>query len=108
MARVCGCQFIDLVFITDNAWRVLVLGFIDSSNLIIPPPTAAVTPIINDVVAFSVQMFFAWKIFTKFVSAVSALIACISTVGLGGTIGISVQFAIINRDVLKMYKLKTP
>ncbi|KAF5338401.1 hypothetical protein D9611_012496 [Ephemerocybe angulata] len=85
-----------------------------------PPPTAAVTPIINGVAAFSVQMFFAWKIFTlgakvKFVSAVSALIACCNRTLvdfyrwlIGGAIGIGVQFTIINRDILKMYKLKTP
>ena len=47
VAVVVIIQFLQLSFITDNAWTVCVLGYLDPMNLISPPVSAPGTGVLN-------------------------------------------------------------
>jgi hypothetical protein len=47
VAVVVVIQFLQLSFITDNAWTVCVLGYLDPMNLISPPISAPGTGVLN-------------------------------------------------------------
>ncbi|KAJ2923775.1 hypothetical protein H1R20_g13324, partial [Candolleomyces eurysporus] len=58
-------ELILIILISENAWQVLCRGPMDPSSILIPPKSAAATPILNGFVALLVQLFFARKIQTQ-------------------------------------------
>ncbi|KAJ3550708.1 hypothetical protein NMY22_g284 [Coprinellus aureogranulatus] len=115
VALVVVIQFLQLSFITDNAWTV-----------------APGTGVLNGSVSLCVQMFFVWKIYTlaqknKFFIGVAGLIAFLSVLQFGASIAITTkvrryliaeimganqrdatQFIMVNREAIRLPELKIP
>ncbi|TEB36889.1 hypothetical protein FA13DRAFT_1787202 [Coprinellus micaceus] len=113
VAVVVVIQFLQLSFITDNAWTVCVLGYLDPMNLISPPISAPGTGVLNGMVSLCVQMFFVWKIYSlaqksKVFIGVAGLVAVLSVLQFGASIGITTKFIMVNREAIRLHELKTP
>ncbi|RXW16818.1 hypothetical protein EST38_g9035 [Candolleomyces aberdarensis] len=65
VALVTLTELVLIVLISENAWQVLCRGPIDPTFILVPPKSAAATPILNGFVALLVQLFFARKVQTQ-------------------------------------------
>jgi len=110
---VYGIYIIELaqtLIITQFAWEALIVNFGTVGDLINSPPYVDATPVLNGIVATSVQFFFAWRIWQLSTASILgriavALIVAISLVQFAGTIGVTVVFALVNTNVAEITKV---
>ncbi|TEB37782.1 hypothetical protein FA13DRAFT_1681287 [Coprinellus micaceus] len=90
-------QILQLSFITQKAWRVLVLAFTTPALMNQQSTTAAGLPMLNGIVALGVQAFFAWRINslrrdTRYTRPVPALVLVLALLQFSTAIPIGIAF----------------
>ncbi|KAJ3549908.1 hypothetical protein NMY22_g713 [Coprinellus aureogranulatus] len=110
VAFVVIIELLHLVFSTHTLYGILVRGFGDPGVLRTSPFSGAAMPALNGLVGFCTQIFFAWRIIrlrqTLFGRIITGLVACTACLQCASAFGVSIQFAMLSRDIFLLRTLK--
>ncbi|TFK17454.1 hypothetical protein FA15DRAFT_327149 [Coprinopsis marcescibilis] len=104
-------ELVSIVIIADNAWHTLIRNAV-AQGTPTPSATSPANPVLNGMVAFCVQGFFAWRVYSlrqRFYDLVAVVvILLLSLLQFGASVGVTVAFIQLNNDVRNIDKLGLP
>ncbi|RXW19819.1 hypothetical protein EST38_g6039 [Candolleomyces aberdarensis] len=103
-------EVLHLVFTTHTTYSILAQGYSDLKALESSPWSGSALPVLNGLVSFCTQLFFAWRVWrlgrNTFANIASGLIFSLGLMQCAAAIAVTVQFVMIGLAVVNLQRLR--